>query len=34
LIGLDEADALAQQQARMLRQRLIGIEQACRYPIT
>jgi allophanate hydrolase subunit 2 len=34
LIGLDEADALAQQQARLLRQRLIGIEQACRYPIT
>jgi tryptophan halogenase len=34
MIGLDEADALAQQQARLLRQRLIGIEQACRYPIT
>ena len=34
LIGLEEADALAEHQASTLRQRLIGIEQVCRYPIT
>ena len=34
LIGLDEADRLAQQRAWTVRQRFVGIEQACAYPTT